>query len=168
MPAPTDVVPFVESPAGTPVTKKVEVRDLVGVCVPATGEGVTSTSLVNLAGLSIALTPGTYIFEAMLYANSSSTAGGRFGVQFSGTATVDAVFEGQTSTTGIAATARITALNSASTIIGTTASAETANRITGKLVVTASGNLTIQGLKVTSGTLTVRASSWLRVFRVAA
>jgi hypothetical protein len=134
----------------------------------ATGEVITSTSLVDIAGLTIPLTAGTYLFEASVHGASSATGGYRLGVQYSGTATsIEANHSGQTTTTAWGATARITALNTASTTLGTTNNAETQARITGIIVVSNSGNLTIQGLKVTSGNYTVRASSWLKVVQIA-
>lgn len=168
-PLSTDIVPMVEDPAGTPVTKKISVLDLAGYSALATGEGITSTSLVDVAGMTIPITAGTWVFEMMVSASSSSTAGGRLGVQYSGTTTsVNATFFGQLATTTLAATARITALNTGSTIIGTTGSAEVTGRIFGQIIVTTAGNLTCQALKVTSGTLTINASSQMWARRVAA
>jgi hypothetical protein len=166
LPASTDVVPIVD--VTNSATKKIAVSDLAGDWAVFTGTTVTSTTLVDLAGMSIPLTAGTWVFEMLLSGASSSTAGVKFGVQYSGTATsVNATFSGQTSTTAFGATARITALNTGSTTVGTTANAQITGWIFGQIVVTTSGNLTAQALKVTSGTLTMNASSWMRAYRVA-
>jgi len=168
LPLSTDLLPMVEDPAGTPVTKKVTMADAFGVIAACSGDAITSTSLVNVAGMTVPLTSGTWMFEAMVSCASSSTAGGRFGVQYSGSTTsVNAVQSGQLSTTTLSATARITALNTSSTIVGTTANAELMIRIFGKIIVTTGGNLTIQGLKVTSGTFTINASSFMWAQRIA-
>lgn len=74
---------------------------------------------------------------------------------------------GLANTTTLAATARITAKNTPSTIVMTTSAAECRVMLDGQVVVSDSGNLTIQGLKVTSQTLTVRAGSYMEVFKVA-
>lgn len=168
LPLSTDIVPMVEDPGGTPVTKKVTVLDLAGYHAVCSGDAITSTTLVNIAGMSIPLTAGTWVFEMIVSCASSSTAGGKLGVQYSGTTTsVDAVHLGQLATTTLAATARITALNTGSTTVGTTAAAELMCRIVGQIVVTTSGNLTCQALKVTSGTFTINASSQMWARRVA-
>lgn len=171
LPVTTDVVPIVDDPGGTPATQKIAVLDLCGysAIVADAGFTTTSTSLVNITGLSIPLTAGTWAFEASILASAATgTAGARLGVQYSGTTTsVNAGFQGQTNTTTSAATARITALNTGSTIICTTSAAITQNYIWGQIIVTGSGNLTIQGLKVTSGTLTVYGASKMNVRRIA-
>jgi hypothetical protein len=161
----TDVVPAADA---TGMPKKITAEDLRGAAALCSGAAVTSTTLVDLAGMSVALTAGTWVFAMYFSGNSSTSAGGKFGVQYSGTATsVNATFSGQTSTTAFGATARITQLNTASTTIGTVTSAQTVSLTYGQIVVTTSGNLTARALKVTSGTLTVDASSWMRAFRVA-
>jgi hypothetical protein len=138
------------------------------VTVAASGQSVVSTSLVDLTGLSVTLTAGTYLFEAEIHGASSSVAGYRLAMNYTGTTTsVDYNHFGQLATTTLGATARVTAINTASTTLGTTASAETLARMTGKIVVSDGGSLVVRGLKVTSGTYTVRASSFLRVTKVA-
>jgi hypothetical protein len=125
--------------------------------------------LVDLNGLSLALTAGTWIFEALISGSAGTgTAGAKFGVQYSGSTTsIDALHVGQLNTTGWAATARITAFNTASTTVMTTSAAQCHVKIFGKVVVAGSGNLTIRGLKVTSGTLTYNGSSMMWAFKVA-
>lgn len=135
--------------------------------VNATASTISATTLTDIPGLSIPLVAGTWLFEAQVHAQSSTTAGMRFGVNYSGTTTsIEGNFFGQLATTTLGATARITAVNTASTTVGTTANVETKHIITGVIVVSDSGNLTISGLKVTSGTLTHRSSSWLKVVRI--
>ena len=73
----------------------------------------------------------------------------------------------QASGTTWVATSRVTALGTAGTTCWTTAAAEASARLIGEIVVTASGTLNIQGLKVTSGTLTVRACSLVLIDQTA-
>jgi hypothetical protein len=80
---------------------------------------------------------------------------------------VEAQCAGQTSGTAWGATTRITAKNTASVIVFTTSAAEGLVIISGQIIVSTSGNLTIQGLKVTSQTLTVRVGSWLTAVKTA-
>lgn len=135
--------------------------------VNATDSTISATTLTNIPGLSIPLVAGTWLFEAQVHAQSSTAAGMRFGVNYSGTTTsIEGNFFGQLATTTLGATARITAVNTGSTTVGTTANVETKHIITGVIVVSDSGNLTISGLKVTSGTLTHRSSSWLKAVRI--
>lgn len=167
----TDILPMVDDPAGTPVTKKITVSDLLGArerVALCSGAAITSTSLVDIAGMSIPLTPGTWVFEMLISANAATgTNGAKYGVGFSGTASsVLASFTGQTSGTAFGATALITALSTGSTTVHTTSAAQGMVRIFGKIVVTASGNLTAQGLKVTSQTLNVSASSFMRAYKI--
>lgn len=137
--------------------------------VVCAGHAITSTSLIDVNGMSIPLTPGTWIFEINISGSAATgTAGARFGVQYSGSSTsINAELIGQLATTTWAATARITALNTASTILMTTSAAQCHARIFGQIVVTGPGNLTLQGLKVTSQTLTIDASSWMMARKVA-
>lgn len=135
----------------------------------ATGGTIVSTTLVDIAGMSIALTAGTWIFEIHISGSAATgTAGARFGVNYSGTTTsINAEQIGQLATTTWGATARITAVNTSSTIVMTTSAAQCYVKIFGKIIVTDSGNLTAKGLKVTSQTLTVDGSSWMMAYKVA-
>jgi hypothetical protein len=150
-----------------------EVKNLSGAwsalptTVMATGGTITSTTLADIAGLTIAVAAGTYLIEAQIHGNSSTTAGYTLGINHSGTTTsLEANQMGQLATTTLAATARITAVNTSSTVCGTTASAETKAILTGKIVVSTAGNITIQGRKVTSGNFVIRSSSWLKVTKI--
>lgn len=119
--------------------------------------------------MTLALTSGTWVFEAVIHGNKGTgTAGAQFGIGYTGTVTsMDAAQLGQANTTTLAATARITTKSTASTVAMTTAAAECEVRICGQIIVSTSGNLTAQGLSVTSGTLTVRAGSYLKAIKVA-
>jgi hypothetical protein len=129
-----------------------------------TAEGNQSTSgqaLVN-CGLALALAIGRYEFDAVLRVTSSTgTAGTRYAFAFGGTATGDAIVTG---------TATATTSNECSTTLGT-ATAQTYINVNGGtgvvfvrgwLNATTAGSLTIQHLKVTSGTSTVSIGSTLR------
>ncbi len=128
----------------------------------------TGQALADIADLSLALVAnGVYEFESILMVASSSTAGNQYGVQYSA---AGATIEAQISGTLAAATSRadrISAFNTA-TAAYVTSGAAGGIRIQGIVVVGANaGNLTIRHLKVTSGTSTVRAQSYLKVFRIA-
>lgn len=134
------------------------------------GANATTTGqvLVNITGLTAALVANAvYEFEAVLMVQSSSTAGNGYGVQFSA---AGAAVEAQITGTLAAATQktlRINALNTAATPFVTVA-ATGGILIKGILTTGANaGNLTIQHLKVTSGTSTVFIHSFLRVRRIA-
>lgn len=129
----------------------------------------SSTSLVTITGLSLALTVGTWAFEININGNKATgTAGAIFGVQFSGTATSIACTQvGQLANNTWGATAKITALHTASTTLMTTSAAQCNVRIAGHIVVTVAGNLTAEGGVITSQTLTVDAGSSIEAFKVA-
>jgi hypothetical protein len=140
----------------------------IPVTVVSPGNTTTSTSYVDLDGLSVALTAGTYFYEAEINSQSNATGGNRFAVNYTGTTTsIEGSQIGQTSTTAWGATARITALDADSTAVATTTNAETRTRLTGVIVVSTPGNFVVRGKKVTSGTTTYRAGSFLRVTRIA-
>ncbi len=127
---------------------------------PAT---TTGQVLVDVVGLVLPLLANRrYEFEALLTVQSTSTAGNRYGVQFTG---AGAVVEAQISGTLAAATSRsdrINALNTAAPAVVTVV-ATGAIRIHGVIVVGANpGNLSIRHLKVTSGTATVFVESFLK------
>ena len=118
-----------------------------------------TTSFTNITGLTQSLTAGTYSFVVELAGQSSSAAGAQFTVNFSGTATVEWIQTAQASGTTLVATSRQTTLNTAGTTCWTTANTEMYARLFGEIIVTATGTFAVRGLKVTSGTLTVRACS---------
>lgn len=156
--------------AGAQGTQGTQGAQGAGVLYAVAGaQSITSTTLVDISGLTLALTAGTWVFEAVVNGNAATlTAGAQFGAQYSGTLTsIEATFVGQLSGTTWAATARITAKNTASTVVMTTSAAECQVYLTGQVVVSGSGNFTIQGLKVTSQTLTIRSSSWVKAVKVA-
>lgn len=125
--------------------------------VITTGDSITSTSLVNITGLSATLTPGTWGFDINIGGASSSNAGARFSVGFDGTvASIDYMQTGQTNTTGTAATTRQTTNNSTGgSAMGTTSNAAITCNMFGEIEVTSTGTFSARALKVTSGTLTV-------------
>jgi hypothetical protein len=128
----------------------------------------TGQALADISDLSIALLANSvYEFEAILMVASSASTGNQYGVQFSA---AGASVEAQISGTLAAATSRsdrIAALNTA-TPTYLTSGAAGGIRIQGVIVVGANaGNLTIRHLKVTSGTSTVRAQSFVKAFKLA-
>lgn len=162
----------VPDPGSTAGTYKFLREDATWVAQPlyavSSASTITGQSLADISGLSIALpAAGTYIFEMQISGTSSSTAGCQFGLNYTGSVTSVAACQiGQLSTTTWAATALITANNTASTVLMTTASAECSVLIRGQIVVSNTGNLTMRGLKVTSGTLTYRANGWMWAHKV--
>jgi hypothetical protein len=89
-------------------------------------------------------------------------------MNYSGSTTSIAATQiGQASTTTWAATAKITAINTVSTTVWTTAGAQGQTRIAGQIVVSNAGNLVVRGLSITSGTVTVDAGSQMQAFKVA-
>ena len=137
-----------------------------------TGSNATTTGqvLVNITGLTIALDANTvYEFEANLTVSTSAvTTGTRYGVQFSAAGgAVEATILGS-STTSADRSGRVSALNTVSATYLTTSAQSGIIRIKGLLTVGANaGNLTIQHLKVTSGTSTVFINSFLTARKVA-
>lgn len=145
----------------------------IGIPVYArvTGSNFTTTgqSLVNITGMSVALVASaTYEFEAVISASTSAvTTGLEYGVNFSASgSTIESQAIGS-STTVLEKSERITALNTATSAYMTT-SAQTGQILIKGIIVTTtnSGNLTIETLKVTSGTSTVFINSFLKVIRI--
>lgn len=175
----TDVLPVVVDPGGTPVTKKVTVANLLAgvtaslpVYARVSGSNVTTTgqSLVDITGLSVALAANSvYDFEAVLSVGTSAvTTGTRYGVQFSAAgASVECTLHG-TRVANTTTSERITALNTATaTAYLAATSIQGAVLIRGILTTGSNaGNLTIQHLKVTSGTSTVYINSFLKVTKI--
>lgn len=134
-----------------------------------TGSNVTQTAqtLADITGLSVALLANSvYDFQACLSVASSSTAGNGYGIQFSTAgATVEAQISG-TSTATASITKRINALNTSAQVFNAVA-AGGGIWIEGIIVTGVNaGNLTIQHLKVTSGTATVYVNSYLRAIKI--
>jgi hypothetical protein len=136
-----------------------------------TGSNATTTgqTLTNITGLSVALTTNAvYEFEANLTVSTSAvTTGTQYGVQYSAAgAAVEALCDGSLTTTSNQ-TVRISALNTA-TVAYLTSSAQSGGILIKGVVTTGAnaGNLTIQHLKVTSGTSTVFINSFLKVTRI--
>jgi hypothetical protein len=134
-----------------------------------TGSNATTTTqaLGNIPGLTLPLLANSvYEFEAALSVASSSTAGNGYGINFSA---AGAGIEAQITGTLAAATQkmqRFNALNSAQSPFVTVA-ANGGISITGIVTTGANaGNLTVQHLKVTSGTSTVFINSFLKAIKV--
>lgn len=134
------------------------------------GSNVTRTAqtLADITGLSVALlATATYEFEAGLFVTSSSTAGNQYGIQHSNSS--GASLEAGIGGTLAAATARfdnVTAFNTAASAMVTVAANGYIN-VRGVITTNGAGNLTIQHLKTTSGTSTVKIKSFLICRRLA-
>jgi len=122
-----------------------------------TGQSITSTSMVDLTGLSEDLTEGTYVYTVEIGYASSSNAGARFCINYTGTLSeIEYMQFGQGNTSTLVATTQQTTNGSTSgTIMGTSSNAIGLARMTGHIVVTGDGTFSARGLKVTSGTLTI-------------
>lgn len=136
-----------------------------------TGSNVTTTgqALVNITGLSVALTTNaTYEFEAVLSVSTSAvTTGTAYGVNYSvAGGAVEAQITGASTSTA-AKTLRINALNTATALYLAT-SAQTGGVIIKGIITTGAnaGNFTVSHLKLTSGTSTVFINSYLKVTRI--
>jgi len=124
------------------------------------GAGASIGTTLTSTGLTSALGVGTYKFTAMIYGQSSSTAGGTFQIAYTGTTTsIDIMQQGQATGTTWVATNRQTAVNTAGTAVWTTATTEMSMLITGVIVTSTAGTFTINATKTTSGTLTIRSGS---------
>jgi hypothetical protein len=138
-----------------------------------TTQTTTSTSLVDIPGLSVALSPSsTYEFEAVLTVASSSTAGTNYGINYTGTGTntVEALIDGNVDlgAGGHTLFQRISALNTSPTNTYNLVTNDGGMLIKGTITTgaTAGGNLTVQFKKVTSGTATVYKGSMLKVIKI--
>lgn len=143
----------------------------IPVYAQVTGSNATTTgqALTDVTGLSVALTTNAvYEFEAVMSCQTSAvTTGTAYGVQYSvAGAAVEASISGASTTTAMKSL-RINALNSA-TALYLAGSAQTGGiLIKGRITTGANaGNLTIQHLKLTSGTSTVFIGSFLKVTRI--
>ena len=141
------------------------------VYAQVTGSNVTTTgqALTDITGLSVALTTNAvYEFEAVLSVSTSAvTTGTAYGVNYSAAGgTVEAQITGASTSTA-SKTLRINALNSATALYLATSAQTGGVIIKGRITTGANaGNLTIQHLKLTSGTSTVFIGSFLKVVRI--
>jgi hypothetical protein len=138
-----------------------------------TGSNVTttSTSLVDITGLSIALEVSSiYEFEANLSVQSSSGAGNQYAVDYSGTGSnsIEAQIFGNTTNANRVGANRINGFSTATLSYLTVAGLAGAVKMSGIITTgaTTAGDLTIQHLKVTSGTSTVFMNSYLKVTKI--
>lgn len=146
----------------------------IGVPVYArvTGSNATtsSTSLVDITGLSIALAANcVYEIEVCLLTGTSAvTTGTKYGVNYS--AAGAAVFAGYNGTTTDTSnvTNRMTALNTGTSTFMTTSASTNGSFLLKGIVTTGAntGNVTAQHLKVTSGTSTVFIGSYMKITRI--
>jgi hypothetical protein len=158
------------SDANKPVSTAVDA--LLPKYARVTGSNATTTgqSLVDITGLSIALEASTvYELEVWLSANTSADANGiQYAINYSAAgATIEAHLIGTFSGTAVR-TDRLSAFNSASGNRYLQTSGQDGEIVIKGIVVTGAntGNLTVQHLKATSGTSTVRINSFLKVKKI--
>jgi hypothetical protein len=130
---------------------------------------VTAQALTDITGLSTPLQANaTYELEVVLSVQTTAvTTGTGYGVNFSAAgASIEAQIAGAVTNIGTK-TVRISAFNTAASPY-LTASAQTGGVVIKGIVVTGAnaGNLKIQHLKVTSGTSTILAKSYMKVTRI--
>jgi len=136
-----------------------------------TGSNATTTgqALVDITGLSIPLTTNAvYEFEAIMTGSTSAvTTGTAYGVNYSvAGGAVEALITGSSTSTATK-TLRINALNTATSLYLATSAQTGGILIKGRVTTGANaGNLTIQHLKLTSGTSTIFIGSILKVTRI--
>ena len=144
-----------------------EKPDIEDLALVALNDAATlSNALVDVTGLSIPLMNySTYEFEAVLSCGTGNNANGcRYGVNFSAAgATIEAYILGAV-TTATTLTERIVAFNTATTAAFLTTALQDGGVLIKGIIVTGAnkGNLTIQHLKVTALTSTVRIGSMLK------
>jgi hypothetical protein len=137
--------------------------------VTGSDAATSSTTLVDVTGLTLALLANTtYEFEAVLMVTTSADASGtKYAVNFSAAgATVEAAIVNPTSGTA-SRVERISAFGSTVVSTSLTTSGQSAGVIIKGTVTTGAnaGNLTVQHLKQSSGTSTVRVGSYLKATR---
>lgn len=143
----------------------------IPVYAEVTGSNATTTgqALVNITGLSVPLAINArYDFEAVMTVSTSAvTTGTAYGVNYSvAGGAVEALITGSSTSTATK-TLRINALNSATSLYLATSAQTGGILIKGRVTTGANaGNLTIQHLKLTSGTSTVFIGSFLKVTRI--
>lgn len=131
----------------------------------------TGQALADISGLSIAC-EASAVYEltvSLLTGTSAVTTGTKYGVQYSAAgAAVNAGYNGTTTDTSNV-TNRMTALNTGtSTFMTTSGSTNGSFFLTGIFTTGANtGNVTVQHLKVTSGTSSVFAGSYMKLTRIA-
>lgn len=114
---------------------------------------------------------GTYVFECSANVMSSTgTQGAQFGAQYSGTTTsIECNYRCNLAITTFT-TCRITAKNTAGVTVLTTSAAEGQLYMSGIIVVSTSGNFSIQALRLSGGGaqhLYIRPGSRVTVMKVA-
>jgi hypothetical protein len=137
-----------------------------------TQQDITASALTDIGGLIVALAgAGTYIFECHINAMcSTGSQGAQFGVQYSGTTTsVEFNYRINVAANSIQ-TCRVTTKNTAGITGLTTSAAEGKVYLTGIIIVSDAGNLSIKGLRLSGGGaqhLYIRAGSFVTVMKVA-
>ena len=136
-----------------------------------TGSNATTTGqvLTNVTGLSVALDANSvYEFEAVLSTSTTNvTTGTAYGINYSAAgATIEAHITGSSTATATK-TLRITSFNSATALFQATSNQTGGMVIKGTVTTGANaGNLTVQHLKITSGTSTVMIGSILKATKI--
>ncbi|OFY07649.1 MAG: hypothetical protein A2W99_15080 [Bacteroidetes bacterium GWF2_33_16] len=131
-------------------------------------QSTTSTTLVNIPGLSATLEANaTYEFEVVIAAASSSNAGNKYGVNFTGTgARVESQLFGNIDPSSVGGES-VWIFNTQTDYAYVTYNGYGNIRIQGLVSTsTDSGTFTIQQSKVTSGTATAHRDTYLKIKRV--
>lgn len=141
---------------------KQPIYDTINGTVTTTGQ-----ALVDITGLSVALEASSvYDIEVHLFVGTSNVSTGtRYAVNYSGNATIDAGLRGSSTSTADKSE-RVTALNTQTGIYLTSSNQTGFVSLRGRLVTTTAGDFTVKHLKVTSGTSSVFAGSFIKAFKV--
>jgi len=135
--------------------------DLNQVFSIVSADQTTDTTLAGVSDLSFAVASGsTWSFEMNLQVGSSSTAGCKYALGFPSGTMLATVMGGTSSATGL----RIDVIRASDSSVGpyqTRVNGDGVVRITGVFKASASGTVELEQQKVTSGTATLFANSYL-------
>jgi hypothetical protein len=154
---------------GTGTTAVVSAVPLVDYELPhlfgqVTGTNATTTTqtLTTITGLTLSLGANSvYHFEVQIQNRSTSNAGNQYALAYTGSATVAGTVFGNTTLTAFKSE-RLTTLGVNTGAFPTTLNADTHLRIVGVITTTTAGTLSVQHLKVTSGTATAYIGSFIK------
>lgn len=166
----TDILPIVEDPAGTPITKKITKEDLnipTSVKITSDTSSNTTTTLANANGLLFAVKDGVYYkFKFMvLYRSAATTTGIILSVTIPNVTEFIAIADVPVSTVaaGTAKIIRGDIIASATKVTGTGTPTTTQSylaEINGMILPSADGNVQVQfASEVAASGVTIKAGS---------